>query len=83
MYSLHVVGLVFDGRERLVYLCDPNGALLPGGNMEMLALPWTGVQLPAGLKSTTAMSRYDRDRHQIESRSPAKSQTQASKRRRE
>ncbi len=33
MYSLHVLGLVVDGRQRKVYLCDPNGSLLPGGNM--------------------------------------------------
>jgi hypothetical protein len=32
-YSLHVLGLLFDGRERTVFLCDPNGCLLPGGNM--------------------------------------------------
>jgi hypothetical protein len=32
-YSLHVIGLLFDGRHSTVYLCDPNGSLLPGGNM--------------------------------------------------
>ena len=32
-YSLHVLGLVLDGRKRTAYICDPNGSLLPGGNM--------------------------------------------------
>lgn len=32
-YSLHVLGLAFDGRDHVAYLCDPNGSLLPGGNM--------------------------------------------------
>ncbi len=28
-----MLGLVFDGRQRIAYLCDPNGSLMPGGNM--------------------------------------------------
>ena len=59
-YSVHVVGLVFDGRRNVLYVADANGSLLPGGNTEFLTLPFT--PLPAGAKPTTAVSRWDRDR---------------------
>ena len=56
-YSLHVVGLVLDGRRRMAYVCDPNGPLLPGGNMEFVHLP----VMPRPGKPTTAVSRFDLD----------------------
>ena len=54
-YSCHVVGLVLHAASRTLYLCDPNGALVPGGNMEFLALPFA----PRGAKPSTAVSQYD------------------------
>ena len=54
-YSVHVLGLVFDGRTRTCYLCDPNGVLLPGGNMEFVCVPFTARD---GAPST-AVSAYD------------------------
>ncbi len=55
-YSCHVVGLVLS-RSRNVFIADPNGALIPGGNMEFLSLP----VLSFDFKPTTATSHYDRD----------------------
>ena len=55
-YSCHVVGLVLTpSRDAIV--ADPNGALVPGGNMEFLSLPLTLKDT----KPTTALSRYDMD----------------------
>jgi hypothetical protein len=56
-YSVHVVGLLFLGAARCVCICDGNGPLLPGGNMEFLALPLAR----SGAHPTTAVSAYDRD----------------------
>ena len=38
-YSLHVVGLVFDMHRSRLFIADPNGALIPGSNMEFLSMP--------------------------------------------
>ena len=38
-YSCHVVGLVMDASRRMVFVADPNGAPIPGGNLEFLAVP--------------------------------------------
>ena len=58
-YSCHVVGLVFEPFTRTVLIVDPNGDLLPGGNIEFVSMPpkheprrWTG---------TTRISCYDLD----------------------
>jgi hypothetical protein len=56
-YSVHVVGLVLVAATREAHIADPNGELLPGGNMEFLSLP---LRARAG-KPTTALSAYDVD----------------------
>ncbi len=56
-YSCHVVGLVLSGTGKDAFICDPNGALLAGGNMEFLSLPLA----PSGFRPTTAVSAWDRD----------------------
>jgi hypothetical protein len=56
-YSSHVLGLLLDGASRSAVLCDPNGALLPGGNMELLALPLRRRRE----EPSTAVSRFDLD----------------------
>ena len=88
-----MLGLVFDGCTHTVYLCDPNGSLMPGGNMyvmrgvthialcnsrgrEMLSLPWTALRSSAGVKGTTAVSCYDRDQAERETR-PKKTNSKA------
>ena len=38
-YSLHVIGLVFDMHRSRLFIADPNGALIPGSNMEFLSIP--------------------------------------------
>ena len=38
-YSCHVVGLVLDTKQHSLVVADPNGGLLPGGNMEFLSMP--------------------------------------------
>jgi hypothetical protein len=56
-YSCHVVGLVMSVSKD-AYIADPNGALLPGGNMEFLSLP---LKECSDFRPTTKNSRYDRD----------------------
>jgi len=53
-YSCHVVGLVFDRDNQRVIVADPNGPLVPGSNMEFLAIPLQ----PKGEESTS-VSSYD------------------------
>lgn len=55
LFSLHVVGLVLDGRAKVCYICDPNGQLIPGGNMEFVHIPVTLREGPP----TTAVSAFD------------------------
>jgi len=38
-YSLYAVGLVMHRRERILFVADPNGALIGGSNMEFLSMP--------------------------------------------
>lgn len=40
-YSCHAVGLIFDRKHRRIIVADPNGALVPGYNMEFLKVPLT------------------------------------------
>jgi hypothetical protein len=40
-YSLHAVGLVFDQSNKRTIVADPNGALVPGSNMEFVQIPLT------------------------------------------
>ena len=55
-YSCHAVGLVMDASRRVLCIADPNGALLPGSNMEFLAVPLCTRQVPS-----TKWSRHDLD----------------------
>ena len=61
-FSVHVVGVALCARTRTALLCDPNGALRPGGSMELVQLP--AVALPRGVAPSTCNSRHDRDRAQ-------------------
>ena len=61
-FSVHVVGVALCARTRTALLCDPNGALQPGGSMELVQLPV--VALPRGVAPSTCNSRHDRDRAQ-------------------
>ena len=54
-YSIHAVGLLFKHHTRRVVICDPNGALVPGGSMEFLAIP---LREREG-QPTNSVSRYD------------------------
>jgi len=53
-YSCHVVGLVLDPEGKVCYICDPNGQLLAGGNMEFVSIPLAPREAP-----TTALSAFD------------------------
>ena len=57
-FSIHVIGVVFDGQSRSALLCDPNGALVQGGSMEFLTVPLR--ELRASVSHSTSNSRYDR-----------------------
>ena len=67
-YSCHVVGLVLSGSGKDAFICDPNGALLAGGNMEFLSLPLA----PSGFRPTTAVSAWDRDQAAAQKKSKSK-----------
>jgi hypothetical protein len=55
-YSLHAVGLVFDQSNRRIIVADPNGALVPGSNMEFVQIPLTSRST-----SSTSVSQFDLD----------------------
>jgi hypothetical protein len=55
-YSLHVVGLVMHRVQRILFVADPNGAIIGGSNMEFLAMPLKILNH----RSTTKVSAYDR-----------------------
>jgi hypothetical protein len=55
-YSLHAVGLVFDNTNKRVIVADPNGALVPGSNMEFLQIP-----VKSRSTSSTCVSQFDVD----------------------
>ncbi len=55
-YSLHAVGLVMHRTERILFVADPNEALIGGSNMEFLAMPLKKLNH----RSTTNVSTYDR-----------------------
>jgi hypothetical protein len=56
-YSLHAVGLVFDNTNKRIIVADPNGALVPGSNMEFLQIPVTRRST-----SSTCVSQFDLDK---------------------
>jgi hypothetical protein len=56
-YSLHVVGIIFDKPRSRILIADPNGALIPGYNMEFLSMP---LKRMSG-KGSTKVSRFDLD----------------------
>lgn len=58
-YSVHCIGLVYDGASRTLFLADGNGPLLKGGSMEFVSLPFR--KLPRGVRETTSVARWDRD----------------------
>ena len=55
-YSLHAVGLVFDQSNKRIIVADPNGALVPGSNMEFVQIPLTSRST-----SSTSVSQFDLD----------------------
>jgi hypothetical protein len=57
-YSVHAVSLIVVPGSRSIIVGDPNGALVPGSNMEFVSMP----PRPRGTKgTTTCRSRFDRD----------------------
>ena len=57
-YSLHVVGLVMHRVQHILFVSDPNGALIIGGSsIEFLAMP---LKKLISDRSTTKVSAYDR-----------------------
>ena len=58
-YSLHAVGLIINSSIKTLIVADPNGGLKGGSNMEFLSMPLTKLES----KTTTKVSRYDRDQH--------------------
>ena len=59
LYSIHVVGVIFDGKTYTVYIADPNGPLMMGGNMEFLSLLIR--KLPKGVQPSVNYLCFDRD----------------------
>ena len=59
-YSVHVLGLVLDGRTNTCYACDPNGYFKPGSGLEYLHLPLQERSDPA----TTFLSQHDIEHQQ-------------------
>ena len=59
LYSLHVVGVVFDSNTQTVYIVDPNGPLMKGGSMEFFSLPIR--KLPDGVVPSVKYSPSDRE----------------------
>ena len=59
LYSIHVVGVVFDSKTQTVYIADPNGPLIKGGSMEFLSIPIR--KLPDGVVLSVNYSRFDRE----------------------
>jgi hypothetical protein len=56
-YSLHAVGLVLDQTNKRIIVADhPNGALVPGSNMEFVQIPLTSRST-----SNTFVSQFDVD----------------------
>ena len=55
-YSLHVVGFVMHRVQRILFVADPNEAVIGGSNMEFLAMPLKILNH----RSTTKVSAYDR-----------------------
>jgi hypothetical protein len=51
-YRLHTFGLVFDGKSKVCYVCDPNGEFKVHGELEYVHLP---IQIK---DATTCKSRY-------------------------
>ena len=59
MYNSHVVGLVFNGRGKAVYVADPNGQLIPGMIMEAFCVPFQQREA----KPTTCLMEYNLENH--------------------
>jgi len=56
-YSTHMIVLTFDSRAKVVYVCDPNGSILRGGNLEFVSIP---VKMRRS-KPSTWLSQHDID----------------------
>ena len=54
--SLHSVELVMHRRDRILFVADPNEALIGGSNMELLSMPLKKLKR----RPTTEVSAYDR-----------------------
>ena len=63
MYSVHVLGIVLDGRRKTCYVLDPNGKFIKGSNMEYLQIPL----IPRQGKATTCTSRSDLEAIELQS----------------
>ena len=59
LYSIHIVGVVFDSNTQTVYIDDPNGPLKKGGNMEFLSIPIR--KLPDRVEPLFNCLRFDRE----------------------
>jgi hypothetical protein len=57
-YSCHVVGLVFHPTDRVVIVADPNGGMIPNGNMELVRVPLEKRTSP---NSSTVKSQFQID----------------------
>ena len=62
MYSVHVLGMVLDGRKKTCYVVDPNGKFIKGSNMEYLQIPL--IQRYG--EATTCTSRSDLEAIQLQ-----------------
>ncbi len=58
-YSLYVLGLVMHRLQRILFVADPNRALIGESNMEFLATP---LKKLISDRSTTKVSAYDRSK---------------------
>lgn len=59
-YSCHAVGLIFDRKNCRIVVADPNGALIPGYNMEFVSVPLTERRSPS-----TKVSSFDLEKNAL------------------
>ena len=55
------MGLVLDATRRVLIIADPNAGLLPGGNIEFLAVPPRSREAAP----STKISQFDLDQQQM------------------
>ena len=59
LYSIHIVGVIFDGKSPTVYIADPNSPLMIGGSMEFLSIPIR--KIPKRVQPSVNFLRFDRN----------------------